>query len=716
MKMRIICVLFLLLFAGFVQSAVTYDTNSSGALTHGVSLTIAHTTTSSANRLMLVGVTWADSGTLVSNRCNICAENGEFYGCTYGGVALDDFKVTNNVHVLKLYAPAVGTNDLICTWSTSCHVDATVGATTFSGVSQTAGLGIAVDASGSTSPITTAITGGSADNLLWDSVGVLRYTTAMTITEATEQTMRWNRKAGGDKCSPYPLSGGSTKAGLVGATTLNWTESTAKNWWSVAVEVKQYVAPPDTTPPNVSIVSPTVNQNTWGNLLINATVNDTGGLNASLVFYRITNSTTNVTGWVNMTNTTFNSFNATFNTVPFPNGWYNVTINATDNAGNQNASVNRSFYINNSMCGTITTSTTLYNNLTSSGTCITFGASNIVLDCNGFNISGDGTENGIEAITKDNITVKNCNVWNYERAVYFEAISNSFINNITASNNAYIGIYLYDSSNNSFSNIITNENGNSGIEIDTNSNNNLITNYTTSLNVLQGIYIYANSNSNILSNVTANGNDYGVLFETSLNNTISNSTITGSTTGDIFSDSNAQNNVLLNVSFDSSRVGWGAIGCAPCNLTVKWYGRVNVTNTTDPLPANVNVSDKNGRSAFSNTAGADGLTSWFVVTDYIATSTSNTTFNNHTINASYAGYSINSTSYNFTARDETVNLTLYLVKIYYPPGRRWWNDTAIVEASGVYEDEDRKPGFSWLPVLASGGGLLWLTVFGRPAA
>jgi hypothetical protein len=36
---------------------------------------------------------------------------------------------------------------------------------------------------------------------------------------------------------------------------MNWTESTAKNWWSVAVEVKQYVAPPvSNTAPNSSLV------------------------------------------------------------------------------------------------------------------------------------------------------------------------------------------------------------------------------------------------------------------------------------------------------------------------------------------------------------------------------------------------------------------------------------------------------------------------------
>ena len=248
--------LILLLFSGFVQSAVTYDTNSSGALTHGVSLTIAHTTTSSDNRLMLVGVTWIDSGILVSNRCNVCDESGEFLGCTYGGVALDDFKVTNNIHVLKLYAPATGNNNIICTWSDLCHVDATVGVTTFSGVSQTAGLGDIVDASGSTSPIKTAITGVSADNMLVDFAAVIRGTsTTMTITEVTGQTMRWNRRAGGDKCSLYPLSGGSTKAGLVGATTLNWTESTNKNWWSLAVEVRQYVAPAVTAKPMRSYIS-----------------------------------------------------------------------------------------------------------------------------------------------------------------------------------------------------------------------------------------------------------------------------------------------------------------------------------------------------------------------------------------------------------------------------------------------------------------------------
>jgi hypothetical protein len=92
-----------------------------------------------------------------------------------------------------------------------------------------------------------------------------------------------------------------------------------------------------------------------------------------------------------------------------------------------------------------------------------------------------------------------------------------------------------------------------------------------------------------------------------------------------------------------------------------------------------------------------------------------TEFNNHTINASYTGYALNQSQFSWNGRDWTYNVTLYPSKVWYPPGRRWWNDTAIRNAM-VEEDEGQKPAFNWLPVLATGGSLVWLTVFGRPGA
>jgi hypothetical protein len=64
-----------------------------------------------------------------------------------------------------------------------------------------------------------------------------------------------------------------------------------------------------------------------------------------------------------------------------------------------------------SECGTITTNTTLINNLTSTGTCISFGESNIELDCAGYSInySTAGVLGyGVNISGFHNNTVKNC--------------------------------------------------------------------------------------------------------------------------------------------------------------------------------------------------------------------------------------------------------------------------------------------------------------------
>lgn len=69
-----------------------------------------------------------------------------------------------------------------------------------------------------------------------------------------------------------------------------------------------------------------------------------------------------------------------------------------------------SFSVDNltgSTCGTITTSTTLNNDISASGTCFTVGANDIFLDFNGFTVTGDGTGNGIYNNGYSNFTIHN---------------------------------------------------------------------------------------------------------------------------------------------------------------------------------------------------------------------------------------------------------------------------------------------------------------------
>jgi len=89
------------------------------------------------------------------------------------------------------------------------------------------------------------------------------------------------------------------------------------------------------------------------------------------------------------------------------------------------------------ICGqTLTSSITLTENLTSTGTCFTVGANNIVIDGNGYTISGDGTNIGIFTDQYQNLTVKNfAGINNFIAGVYLNVLGQQYV----ITNNTIIG-------------------------------------------------------------------------------------------------------------------------------------------------------------------------------------------------------------------------------------------------------------------------------------
>jgi parallel beta-helix repeat protein len=164
---------------------------------------------------------------------------------------------------------------------------------------------------------------------------------------------------------------------------------------------------------------------------------------------------------------------------------------------------------------------------------IIINASNVVLDCNGAIINGTmtGSDYGIYSRDYDNVTIKNCNMMNYQHGIELEMSSNSTITHNDLSLNRY-GIYLFYSddsivtnnnanSNNykgiglasSSNNLVTNNNANKnedGIFLGPRSSNNKIEGNNASSNKQAGIYIYGDSSSNIFSNNEINDNLYGI--------------------------------------------------------------------------------------------------------------------------------------------------------------------------------------------------------------
>ena len=85
-------------------------------------------------------------------------------------------------------------------------------------------------------------------------------------------------------------------------------------------------------------------------------------------------------------------------------------------------------------CGTLSEagSYKMYQSLSSPGaTCLTINASDVTLDCNGFNIDGDDTSTGIwvysgtNGVYLDNVTVKNCNIIDFSTGSYIFYVNNS---------------------------------------------------------------------------------------------------------------------------------------------------------------------------------------------------------------------------------------------------------------------------------------------------
>ncbi|MEM3399458.1 MAG: right-handed parallel beta-helix repeat-containing protein [Candidatus Micrarchaeia archaeon] len=111
-------------------------------------------------------------------------------------------------------------------------------------------------------------------------------------------------------------------------------------------------------------------------------------------------------------------------TLPF--GTYNWTCDVVDVADNKLTGPEYTLSIVSAECGDIITeNTTLAEDLTCSGTALTVGADDVVLDCNGHTIIGDGTGYGVFVDNVDNVKVVNCTIINFTTGIYFESSDNS---------------------------------------------------------------------------------------------------------------------------------------------------------------------------------------------------------------------------------------------------------------------------------------------------
>ncbi len=228
------------------------DASSQGTQTNATSttLSISHTTGTTANRLMLVGVA-------------IGNEVGATYdvsSVTYGGVALTRVgKIAapaggggspnslTQVEIWALANPASGTASVVVTLPTARAF--TAGVTTFSGVDVTSDLASALgtpawaSASSGTSQSVSATT--AAGDMVYDVVAACtragRYYDPSTFTVGSGQTQRWTQlaRSGSNNQTVRRVRGaGSTETATGTSTTMSWTSTTSYPWAIGAVSIK----------------------------------------------------------------------------------------------------------------------------------------------------------------------------------------------------------------------------------------------------------------------------------------------------------------------------------------------------------------------------------------------------------------------------------------------------------------------------------------------
>jgi parallel beta-helix repeat protein len=279
----------------------------------------------------------------------------------------------------------------------------------------------------------------------------------------------------------------------------------------------------------------------------------------------------------------------------------------------------------------------------------------------------------------DNVTMDSNTLSSNSYDIYSGAITNSAMtNNII--NGALVTEYgFYLSAVSSPISFLNNAISNTSISLTASNSPITIANFTIGCgNGGTGIYVYGsstttfnnisiqnctyaiapNGNNHIFKNIFINNSSYGIYisgFNGGINNSFYNSTIASNVTTDVFIDNAWTGTYLLNTTWNR-KYGFGT-ECyteSPCDFNVSWYAQVNTTNSTGSgLPANVSVNNSQGAVEYTGIAGADGLTSWFVIKDLYSykddTGVHNTSFNNHTINASLTNYYTNYSSINATS-------------------------------------------------------------------
>jgi prepilin-type N-terminal cleavage/methylation domain-containing protein len=200
-------------------SGVSVDAVSSGttAAYTDTTMTVAHTTGSGSDRLMLVAISYNNN------------DDETVTGVTYNGTALTQVGERNNgndaqVYIYILVAPDTGTHNVVINFSSALDEGAIAGVMTFTGVDQSTPLGTFASSIGDDStPATVSISSASGELVF----GVVS-SEYEALTASSGQDERWNMSISGAGTN----GAGGTDAGAP-TVTMSWSLDPSYNHWAI---------------------------------------------------------------------------------------------------------------------------------------------------------------------------------------------------------------------------------------------------------------------------------------------------------------------------------------------------------------------------------------------------------------------------------------------------------------------------------------------------
>ncbi len=417
---------------------------------------------------------------------------------------------------------------------------------------------------------------------------------------------------------------------------VNNTPDTSANTLSLtnlnSFSVFAILFPLDTTPPNVTLSSPSN-----GSFISSSAVN--------LSFFTSDDMSTQMNcslfldGALNQTNPSVaNNTPTAFGVSGLQMGNHTWKVTCKDNSSNVGTSPTWNFFVTAvSSCPVITVPGSYVqvvnllgapNTLSPppqsgfSSVCVKIAASNTAFDCQGFNITNSGVNNAMGIYVNGsltNVTIRNCGVSLYKQGgLVFQTVGSSVVNS-SFFNNSQVGLFSDTSSNLTLLNDTAFLNGQDGIGV-SGGGNNTITNNTLFNNKGSGIDLLGSPNNNFSGNNATNNTLEGIHVASSDNNLFYANSVLNNKQDGIQVVTNT-NNTFINNRADLNAQHGIHISNTVTNLFIN--------NTMDYNAQDGMLSaSSTGSSFISNTACYNGQSGFLFASSTVDQMTNNTACSN----------------------------------------------------------------------------------------